>query len=100
MRVVFSKIAEFTRDRIIEFLADQWTQTEIEIFLDDIEILKKNLEEEKFLMYQFYSRNIRSALIGQKHVRVYFKKQKNEINVLLFFDTREDPQKLSLFLNQ
>lgn len=50
-------------------------------------------------MFQEYSKNIRSALIGKNHIRMYFrKKNKDTIEVLLFFDTRQDPEKLQELL--
>lgn len=99
MRVVFTEIAEETHEGIIEFLSFQWTEREINIFLNDVDDLLKNLETGKFLQYQEYSDDIRSALIGKKHVRVYFRKEnKNLIKILLFFNTRQNPDKLFEFL--
>ncbi|WP_423974690.1 hypothetical protein [Kaistella sp.] len=95
MRVVFTEIAEQTQEKIIEFLANQWTEKEIAVFLNDVENLLHDLENDKFRMYQKYSKTIRSALIGKNHVRVYFQKNNNSlIKILLFFDVREDPNKL------
>lgn len=40
-------------------------------------------------------KDIRSALIGKKHVKMYFRKEnETQINVLLFFDMRQNPEKI------
>jgi len=37
----------------------------------------------------------RSALVGKKHVRMFFRKEnERQIKVLLFFDMRQDPEKI------
>ena len=99
MQVEFTELAKITLKKNIEFLKTVWTDKEVEEFLDDVENLTLTLKEGKFLMFQEYSKNIRSALIGRKHVRVYFKLQnKNLIKILLYFHTKEDPKKLREYL--
>ncbi|MFL9835396.1 hypothetical protein ABS765_15315 [Chryseobacterium sp. ST-37] len=95
MRVVFSKIANDSYEDIIEFLSKTWTEKEITVFVNDVTLIVSKLKEGKFNLYQKYSKDIRSALIGRKHVRMYFKREsKNQINILFFFDMRQNPQKI------
>lgn len=100
MQVVFSKTAIKSNDKILEFLSEQWTIKETTSYLNDIEKLVLQLTEGKFEMFQKYDYSIYSALIGKKHIRVYFKKQNDElIIILLFFDKRQDPKKLLSFFD-
>jgi len=95
MQIEFSKIAKQTLHDQIEFLEKTWTKKEIINFLRDIKKVSENLRDNKLEMYQKYSKNIRSALIGKRHVRMFFKKEsENKIIVLLFFDMRQDPRKI------
>ena len=95
MQIEFSKIAKQTLHDQIEFLEKTWTKKEIINFLRDIKKVSENLRVNKLEMYQKYSKNIRSALIGKRHVRMFFKKEsENKIIVLLFFDMRQDPRKI------
>lgn len=95
MQIEFSKIAKQTLHDQIEFLEKTWTNKEIINFLRDIKKVSENLRDNKLEMYQKYSKDIRSALIGKRHVRMFFKKvNENKIIVLLFFDMRQDPRKI------
>ncbi|HCR74972.1 MAG TPA: hypothetical protein DIW37_00895 [Chryseobacterium sp.] len=95
MRIIFSKVASRSYENILEFLSQTWTEKEMEIFIDEAEKVTNQLKEGKFLLFQKYSKDIRSALIGKKHVRMFFRKEsETKIKVLLFFDMRQDSQKI------
>ncbi|WP_308006022.1 hypothetical protein [uncultured Chryseobacterium sp.] len=95
MRIIFSKVASRSYENILEFLSQTWTEKEMGIFIDEAEKVTNQLKEGKFLLFQKYSKDIRSALIGKKHVRMFFRKEsETKIKVLLFFDMRQDPQKI------
>jgi len=95
MRIIFSKVASQSYENILEFLSQTWTEKEIGVFIDEAEKVIIKLKEGKFRLYQKYSNDIRSALIGKKHVRMFFRKENDTlIKVLLFFDMRQDPQKI------
>ncbi len=95
MRIIFSEIASRSYVNIIEFLSETWTEKEVGLFIDEAEKVAGTLKEGKFNLYQKYSHDVRSALIGKKHVRMFFRKENDDlIKVLLFFDIRQDPQKI------
>lgn len=95
MRIIFSKVANQSYESIIEFLAETWTEKEIGVFIDEAGKVISKLKGGKFKLFQKYSKDIRSALVGKKHVRMFFRKENdNLIKVLLFFDMRQDPQKI------
>ncbi|GAA4149959.1 hypothetical protein GCM10022217_02490 [Chryseobacterium ginsenosidimutans] len=95
MQVEFSKIAKQTLLENIEFLKRVWTNREIIIFLEDIKKITNDLENGKYLQFQNSSQKTRSVLIGKKHVRMFFRKENDSIiKILLFFDMRQDPQKI------
>ena len=95
MQIRLSKIAKKTLQREIDFLEMIWTRKEIIVFLKDVKDVITDLENGKYLQFQKSFLNTRSALIGKNHVRMYFRKEsKDLIRVLLFFDMRQDPQKI------
>lgn len=95
MQIKLSKIAKESLTEQIEFLEKIWTHREVVIFLEDVKKVSHDLKNGKFKHYQKYSRDIRSALIGKKHVRMFFRKEnEKQIRILLFFDVRQDPQKI------
>lgn len=95
MQVEFSKIAQQTLIENVEFLKNVWTNREIVIFLEDVKKITNDLENGKYLQFQKSTQNTRSVLIGKKHVRMFFRKEKEtKIIILLFFDMRQNPQKI------
>ena len=95
MRVIFSKIADLTYNENLEFVARLWTQKEVDVFVNDAEAVVQNLKNGNFKIYKIETKNIRSVLIGKKHVKMYFRQEsKDLIRVILFFEMRQDPQKI------
>lgn len=95
MQIEFSKIAQLTLRNQIEFLEMTWTNKQIVSLLQDVNKVTLDLKNGKFNQFQRYSKDIRSALIGKKHARMYFRKEnETQINVLLFFDMRQNPEKI------
>lgn len=95
MQVEFSEIAKKTLAENIEFLKKVWTNCEIVIFLEDVKKITDDLENGKYSQFQSSFQKTRSVLIGKKHVRMFFRKENDtQIKVLLFFDMRQDPQKI------
>lgn len=95
MQVELSKVAKQTLRHQIEFLEKTWSNKEIIIFLQDIKHVSADLKKGRFRHYQKYAKDIYSALIGKNHIRMFFRKENSQtIKVLLFFDMRQDPQKI------
>lgn len=95
MQVEFSRIAKKSLRENIEFLEKRWTQREIVHLLLDIKKVTNELEAGKYKQYQKSQSKTRSALIGKKHIRMFFRKEdENSIKILLFFDLRQNPKKI------
>ncbi|WP_312901855.1 hypothetical protein [Chryseobacterium taichungense] len=95
MQVEFSEIARKTLAENIEFLRITWTNREITIFLDDVKKITNDLENGKYLQFRSSFLKTKSVLIGKKHIRMFFRKENDDkIKILLFFDMRQDPQKI------
>ena len=99
MQVEFSKIAKQTLRDNIEFLEKTWSNREVVNFLIDVKKVTENLESGHFQQYQKSVHKTRSALIGKKHTRMFFRKENDsQISILLFFDMRQDPKKITELL--
>lgn len=71
------------------------TRRDVTAFLNDVKRITNDLEKGKYLQFENSSRKTKSVLIGKKHVRMFFRKENDDlIKVLLFFDMRQDPQKI------
>lgn len=95
MRVIFTKVAERTYEDVLWFLSEVWTQKEINVFVRDTESIVNQLIAGKYFMFQKSINSTRSTLIGKRHIRMYFRKEnETQIKVLLFFDMRQNPEKI------
>lgn len=95
MQVRYSKIAKSSLKQNIEFLKNLWSPLEVNVFLKDVETVLENLKKGNIKNYKIEKENIHSVLIGKRHVKMYFRKESDElIQVLLFFEMRQDPQKI------
>jgi plasmid stabilization system protein ParE len=87
--------AELTYALVLEYLDENWTTKEIEKFIDRtdevINFISQNPEQ------YFYSKKKNSyRAVVTKHVSLYYKIQSTEIELLIFWDNRQDPEKLKL----
>lgn len=98
MQIVFTKIANSSLRENLYFLERVWTAREVGNLLDDIELVISNLQAGKINQYQKSPLNTRSALIGKRHVRMYFRKSGDIITILLFYDVRQNPKNITAFL--
>ncbi|MFY7815071.1 MAG: hypothetical protein ACOVRK_07750 [Chryseobacterium taeanense] len=65
MRIIFSKVANRSYEDILEFLSQTWTDKQISVFIDEAKKVTDQLKDAKFPLFQKYSKDIRSALIGK-----------------------------------
>ncbi len=100
MEITTSKIGKQTLKESIEFLEKIWSSKEVDLFLQDVENVIFELKNNRHLKYPKFYKNIRSVLIAKRHVRMFFKVEKAQITILLFFDMRQDYKKIKDFLNQ
>ena len=95
MRVIFTKVAISSYEGILEFLSEVWTEKEIGVFINDVEHIVNQLRDGKYMMFLNSNHKTRSVLIGKKHVRMFFRKEnEKQIKVLLFFDMRQNHEKI------
>jgi len=95
MQIEFSEIARKTLAENIQFLRKLWTNREVANFLEDVKKITNDLENGKYAQFQNSLQFTKSVLIGKKHVRMYFRKEnENKIRILLFFDMRQNPEKI------
>lgn len=95
MRVIFTKVAISSYEGILEFLSEVWTEKEIGVFINDVEHIVNQLRDGKYTMFVKSNHKTGSVLIGKKHIRMFFRKENEiQIKVLLFFDMRQNPEKI------
>jgi plasmid stabilization system protein ParE len=84
--------AEETYDKVIEYLERVWTPKEISHFIVHTEKVLHFISENPLLFRKSNKRNIHEALITP-HNLLLFRVKPHQIELITFFDTRQDPKK-------
>ena len=90
--IIWLPKAEQRFDEIISWLRQNWTDREIDNFIDRvIEVLDLVRLNPRIYRYSGKGR-IHQAVIT-RHTLLLFRIKKDKVELLTFFDTRQDPQK-------
>ena len=96
MIVKWTPLSEESFEDVIEFIQVKWGKREIEKFAKQTEKIIRNISINPF-MYKstVKDKNIRNGLINKLISVIYrVNTDKNEIELLLFWDNRKDPKKI------
>ena len=79
-----------TFEEIIFFLHEQWTEEIVEQFVEDIFSTIDIISKFPLMFKTIQDTSIRKGLIN-KHVSLYYKIHKKDIELLYFWDNRKNP---------
>lgn len=92
-KVVFwTPEAEATFDAVIEYLANNWTEREIEHFVKSTDRIMELISRHPRMYRATNKKNVREALVTPHNLLAY-KIYSNRIDLLTFWDTRQNPSK-------
>jgi len=95
-KIIWSSLAEKDFSIILNYLFSEWNSTIAYNFVDKTdELLHQISKNPKQFPSVSKKRGIRKCVIS-KHNTLYFRVNKNEINLLRIFDTRQNPNKLKI----
>ena len=95
MQVVITEEAEQSLDEIIDYLQKSWNQTVVNNFIDDINTTISRIQHFPNSFPPSAYVNAKRALIS-KQVVMLFRIENNTLIVLLFWDARQNPDKINL----
>jgi len=90
----FQAVKSFERN--IEWLEKHWTIKEIENFINDTELFIERIKQNPYIYEQSEKKKtVRKGLVNNI-VSIFYRirPQKKEIDILLFWDGRQNPDKL------
>src|ERR1700761_727458 len=93
--ISWSPRAEITYVRILEYLDEKWTIKEIEAFIVRTEEVLKHITTNP-LMYPYSSLSDTHRCVVVKQVSLFYRLKSAEIEILVFWDNRQNPSKLIL----
>ncbi len=95
LQITWSPLAKTSYFNILQYLEDNWSIREIEIFIDRTEeVLTRISKNSKLYPYSKIA-NIHKCVLF-KQVSLFYKINDQSIELLIFWDTRQDPKKLML----
>ncbi len=88
---------EFTFNQNIEYLEHEWNNTVINQFLDRVSAVLEKIRTNPFLFpLHNPSKNVRRCIINGRIILYYRIVDGETIDILLFWNTRQHPDKLEL----
>ncbi len=93
-KIIWSTRAIASFDRIIKYLEKDWTEKEIEKLILKTQKALQQIESGSINFKSSGKKNIHEVLIT-KHNLLIYRIKKNQIDLLVFYDTRQHPKKKS-----
>ncbi len=97
MKISWTPTARQTYFNVLDYLEGAWTEREIQNFISQVDkLLIRIASNPEMFQESRKKKNIRKGFIT-KHNTVYYrvKPRKMEVELLTFWDNRQDPEKLS-----
>jgi plasmid stabilization system protein ParE len=93
--IIWTPEAEETFDAIINYLENNWTEREIEYFINTTNKVIELLAENPKIYRKTNRKNIHEALVTPHNLLIY-KINTTHIDLLMFWDTRQNPRRRKL----
>ena len=91
-KIIWSSKALASFDRIIKHLEKDWTAKEIEKLILNTKKVLQQIESGSVKFRSSGKRDIHEVLVT-KHNLLIYRLKKNQIDLLVFYDTRQHPKK-------
>lgn len=91
--VLWSAEASNNLADIIEYLRTEWSEKEIDKFIDKLNKAIVLISKKPQLFRQTSSRNKLRKCVLSKHTSIFYKEQNFNIYIVALFDNRQDPKK-------
>ena len=96
MKISWTPAARETYFNVLEYLEQAWTEKELHNFIIEVEkLLAQIAKNPEMFQASRKKKNVRKGFIT-KHTTLYYrvKPRKKELELLTFWDNRQDPEKL------
>ncbi len=91
----WSTTAKRTYFQIVEYLLEKWTKEEAEGFILRVEKVLEYIQENPFL-YPYSKTSDTFKCVVVKQVSLFYRLKPDQVELLVFWDNRQDPSKLKL----
>lgn len=96
MEIFWTPTAKRTYFKVLDHLEKNWTEREVQNFINEVETLLKQIKQHPGMFEESRKkRNVRRGFITKQNTLFYrIKPRKKELHLLLFWDNRNDPEKI------
>jgi len=97
MDIFWTPKARHTYFKVLDHLEKAWTEREIQNFINEVDNLLEQIKQNPEMFEESRKkRNVRKGFVT-KHNTLYYRvrPRKEELQLLLFWDNRQDPDKLA-----
>ncbi|HLG35761.1 MAG TPA: type II toxin-antitoxin system RelE/ParE family toxin [Bacteroidia bacterium] len=95
LSITWTEEAERTFAVIIKYLLEHWTEKEVRHFISETNRVIAHITVTPRMFRRSARKNIHEGLIT-RHCLLIYRVRKNKIELLSFFDTRQNPKKKQL----
>jgi len=97
MKISWTPLARHTYLDVVDYLYEAWTEREIQNFINKVEHLLEQIKENPEMFEESRKKkNVRKGLVNEQITLYYrFRPRKKEIQHIVFWDNRQDTQKLN-----
>ena len=93
-KIIWSPEATSDFDKVIDYLAENWTEREIEFFVKETNHVVQLISKNPYLFRSSEKENIFEAVITKHNLLLYqLDLNKKTVQLLTIFDTRQNPKK-------
>lgn len=93
--ITWSPAARISYLTILEYVKEEWTYKEVEAFANHTEGVLELIRQNPSL-YQYSKKSDTHRCVLTKQVSLFYRIRNQEIELLVFWDNRQDPDKLNL----
>jgi plasmid stabilization system protein ParE len=93
--IEWSPRAKFTHQQILDYLQKNWTEKEINNFVTRTETVLLYISQNP-LQYPYSKENDIHKCVLRKQVSLYYQIKQNTVELLYFWDNRQNPKKPKL----
>jgi len=96
--VIWSPTARLSYYQILEYLDENWTIKELEAFINRTEEAIKHISQNP-LLYPYSTESDTHRCVIVKQVSLFYRKNQTHVELLVFWDSRQDPSNLLHHIN-
>lgn len=91
-KIIWSTKARISFDKIISYLEANWTDKEIKTLISNTQKILVQIESGAVKFKSSGKKNIHEVLVTRHNLLIY-RLKKDQIDLLVFYDTRQNPKK-------